>query len=454
MKNLAAVIFLLVMTPALAQKQSVTSLNETLDGLYKTFFHEDGVGCATLIAKNGKIVYQKGFGNANVELNVASAPNSVFRIGSITKQFTAVAILQLYEKGLLHLDDEIQKYIPDYPIQPKKITIKNLLTHTSGIPNLTELNNLEIKHSPYGAEELIDLFKDKPLAFFPGDKYQYSNSNYIILGYLIEKLSVKKYAEYIKSNIFDKTGMTHSYYDNSAQIIRNRANGYDLDTAYNVMNASFLNTTFPYSAGGLLMTVEDYFKWHQALWTNTLIKKESLQEATTPFILNDGTATGYGYGWALGNLLGSKTIEHGGFINGFSCKELYLPQEDILVVVFSNNTFLNIRGIADQAAAIAANKPELKAIPISSKAKKRYTGTYRFSKDDSTTIKIYEEHGQLFLKDSNAPGPWRMHFTSENEFICYEVYPNVHIFKMNVGGTVDHMIIKNFENEVKVMKVK
>lgn len=455
MKNLRFLTLLIVVTTnSIAQNPDINSLHDRLDGLYKTFFQEDGVGCATLISKNGKVIYKKGFGKAAVELNVAAAPNSVFRIGSITKQFTAVAILQLYEQGVLDLNDEIQKYIPDFPLQTKKITIENLLTHTSGIPNLTEIKGLEIKQRPYTVEELIDLFKDKPADFQAGDKYSYTNSGYILLGYIIGKLSGKQYADYIQSNIFEKAGMTNSYYDNSSRIIKNRAHGYDLDTAYNLINASFLNTTFPYSAGGLLMTVEDYFKWHQAVWTNKLIKKETLQKAFTPFKLNDGSFTRYGYGWAFGNLSGSETIEHGGFINGFSCKELYLPKEDILVVVFSNNTFLDIKAIADQAAAMVADKKQFKEISVSSETKRKYIGTYKFSHDDPTTIKIYEDKGQLFLKDSNSPTAWQMHFTAENEFICYEVYPNSHIFSKSKTGDIDFLIIKNFEHETKVMRVR
>jgi CubicO group peptidase (beta-lactamase class C family) len=455
MKNLALLISLYFVTTSLvAQNASIRSLHNRLDGLYKTFFSEDGVGCATLISKKGKIIYQKGFGKADVELNVAASPASIFRIGSITKQFTAIAILQLYEQGLLDLNDEIQKHIPGFPLAIKRITIENLLTHTSGIQNITEIKDLEIKQRPYTVEELIDLFKDKPLDFQAGDKYRYSNSGYILLGSIIEKLSGKKYADYIKSNLFEKIGMKNSYYDNASQIIKNRAHGYDLDTTYNLTNASYLNTTFPYSAGGLLMSVEDYFKWHQALWSYKLIKKETLQKALTPYKLHDGSFTNYGYGWAFEKLLGSETIEHGGFINGFSCKSLYLPKEDILVVIFSNNTFLNIKGMADQAAAIAADKKQFKEIAVSSRTKKKYSGTYKFSQDDPATIKIYEDKGQLFLKDSNSPTAWQMHFTAENEFICYEVYPNTQIFSKSESGEIEFLIIKNFDYQTKVKKVK
>lgn len=423
-----------------------------LDNLYSTFFQKEGVGCATLIAKNGKVIYEKAFGMADIELNLPAGTDHIFRIGSITKQFTAVAILQLYEQGKIDLNDEIQQYVQDFPVYPKKITIRHLLTHTSGIKNLTDMDSLVIKQTPYSAQELIGLFKDKPLDFEPGEKYSYSNSGYILLGCIIEKVSGKTYADYIKTNIFNQLGMADAYYDSSARIIKNRVKGYDLDSAYQLVNAAWLNTTFPYSAGGLIMTVRDYFKWHTGLLTQQLIKKETLQKAWTPFQLNDSTFTKYGYGWTLGEVLGSKTLEHGGHINGFNCKVTYLPQEDILAVTFSAGSFVNSTIINDQAVAIVANKPQLKNIEISTSAMNAYAGTYKFSPNDPTTIKIYNENGQLYLKDSNAATPWKMYFIKENEFICYEVFPNTHLFSKNEKGEVDFLIIKNFDNETKVRR--
>lgn len=423
-----------------------------LDNLYSTFFQKEGVGCATLIAKNGKVIYEKAFGMADIELNLPAVTDHIFRIGSITKQFTAVAILQLYEQGKIDLNDEIQQYVQDFPVYPKKITIRHLLTHTSGIKNLTDMDSLVIKQTPYSAQELIGLFKDKPLDFEPGEKYSYSNSGYILLGCIIEKVSGKTYADYIKTNIFNQLGMADAYYDSSARIIKNRVKGYDLDSAYQLVNAAWLNTTFPYSAGGLIMTVRDYFKWHTGLLTHQLIKKETLQKAWTPFQLNDSTFTKYGYGWTLGEVLGSKTLEHGGHINGFNCKVTYLPQEDILAVTFSAGSFVNSTIINDQAVAIVANKPQLKNIEISTSAMNAYAGTYKFSPNDPTTIKIYNENGQLYLKDSNAATPWKMYFIKENEFICYEVFPNTHLFSKNEKGEVDFLIIKNFDNETKVRR--
>lgn len=433
---------------------SQIKVEKRLDQLFQTFFNNEGVGCATLISQNGKIIYQKGFGNIDIELGIQAKPDNVFRIGSITKQFTAIVILQLYEQGKLDLKDEIQKYFPDFPNHEKAITIENLLTHTSGIKNITEIEGLDTNQSAYSVKELIDLFKDKPLDFLPGEKYRYSNSGYILLGGIIEKISGQKYADYLQSNIFDKLGMTNSFYDNSSTIIKKRAKGYDLDSINHLVNASYLNTTFPYSAGGLVMTTGDYFKWHQAIWNFRLIKKETLQKALTPYKLNDGTFTEYGYGWALGDFFGSQIISHGGSINGFQSKEMYLPKEDILVVVFSNGSFINCNIICDQAAAIASNKKELDIIDVPSSMTNRYIGTYQFMEGDPTTVTIFKKEGKLYLKDSNVPTAWEMHFIKDNEFICYEVFPNTHLMTVNSKGETDGFTIKNHDHETKLIKLK
>lgn len=454
MKILRVLPLLLLATNLFARPQAETGVSNRLDNLYGTFFKKGGVGSAVLVAKGGRIIYEKGFGMADLEESLPVRSDTVFRIGSITKQFTAIAILQLYEQGKLDLNDEIQKYVADFPRYSNNITIENLLTHTSGIKNLTELQGLEIKQTRYSAEELIGLFKGQPLDFQPGEKFRYSNSGYILLGYVIEKVSGKSYADYINSEIFAKLGMSHSFYDDPERIIAHRAKGYELDSSYKLANAAYLNMSFPYSAGGLAMTVEDYLKWYQGLMANRLVRAETLQKALTPFQLNNKTFTNYGYGWAFRDIFGSKAIEHGGRINGFNAKETYLPQQDILVVIFSNGGFVNTDIINDQAVAIVAEKPQVKEMKISAAAKQRYIGQYKFPSDDSTTLNIYNSNGELFLKDSNSPTAWKMHFIKEDEFICYEVFPNTHVFSLNENAEVEALIIKNSGNEIKVKKVK
>ena len=447
-------ILMLLATGAVAKAPPDSGLTRRLDELYETFFQKDGVGCAVLIAQNGKVLYEKAFGMADLENSTPASIDSVFRIGSITKQFTAVAILQLQEQGKLDLSDEIQKYVADFPRHADRITIGNLLSHTSGIPNLTEIPGLSIKQAVYTPAELIALFKDRPLEFRPGSKFSYSNSGYVLLGYVIEKASGESYADYVESHIFNKLGMSNSLYDDPARIVKHRARGYELDGNFRLVNAEYLNTTFPYAAGGLAMTVRDYFTWQQGLKAGRLISAESLRNAVAPFRLNDGSLSNYGYGWGIAKVYGSEAIAHGGRINGFNAKETYLPREDILVVTFSNGGFVNTDIINDQAAAIAADKVEFREVEIPASRRKSMVGTYKFPSDDVTTISIFEKAGHLFLKDSNSPTAWKMHFTKDDEFICYEVFPNTHVFVRNNQGAVEALLIRNFGNEVTVKKVE
>jgi CubicO group peptidase (beta-lactamase class C family) len=239
-------------------------LFEKLDNLFSSQFNSSGIGCVTLISRHGQIIYKKASGMANIEMNVPMSTENILRVGSITKQFTAVSILQLVEKGLISLKDDITKFLPAYPTHGYTITIENLLSHTSGIKDYTEIKGLDIKKSPYSALELIDLFKDQPMDFPPGTKYQYSNSGYIILGYIIEKISGVSYEQYLSSNIFKPSGMDFSFFDNSSSIIKNRVPGYKFSEGV-IMNADFFNASSAFSAGALVMSVEDFFRWHQAL---------------------------------------------------------------------------------------------------------------------------------------------------------------------------------------------
>jgi len=444
---------LLLSTSLPAQSGGEREITRRLDDLYGTFFTKDGVGAEVLVSRHGRVIYEKGFGMADLESGVPVGADTVFRIGSITKQFTSVAILQLAEQGKLDLTDEIQKYVPDFPRAARKITLENLLTHTSGIKNLTELPGLEIRQAPYTAAQLVDLFEALPLDFQPGERFQYSNSNYILLGMVVEQVSGQSYADYVASEIFAKLGMIDSYYDLPAKIIRHRAHGYDLDARFKPANTEYLNMTFPFSAGGLAMTVRDYWKWHQGLTSGRLLREETLRRAWSPARVNDRLSN-YGYGWEMGKVFDSKTIQHGGRINGFNAKETWLPEEDVLIVIFSNGGFVNTDIINDQAAAIAADKPQFREIQPSATARRSYTGTYKFPGSDPTTIQVSEKGGRLFLKDSNAPTAWRMVFTAKDTFVCYEAYPNTHVFTKNEHGEVDALVIRNPGGDVKVIRAR
>src|SRR5947199_5748194 len=238
---------------------------------------------SVLVAQQGKVLLSKGYGSANLEWEIPNSPTTKFRLGSITKQFTAASILLLEEQGKLKLDDPVKKHMSDAPAAWDKVTIFHLLTHTSGIPSFTSFSDYREKESQaMTPEKLVAWFRDKPLDFQPGEKWDYSNSGYVLLGYLIEKISGQSYADFVEQNIFKPLGMKDSGYDSNSAIIAHRAAGY-MPTPKGPVNASFVHMSIPLSAGALYSTTEDLLRWEQGLFGGKLLKAESLQKMTAPF---------------------------------------------------------------------------------------------------------------------------------------------------------------------------
>ena len=384
-----------------AQSLTTKAMNAEFDKLLSAQFKPGETGSAALVAIKGQVIYKKAFGMANLELNVPMQPDMVFRIGSITKQFTAIAILQLMEQGKLSLQDDITKFIPDYPTQAYKITIENLLTHTSGIKSYTsDPGIMKFIKDDFTPEEVIDKFKNLPMEFAPGTKWNYNNSGFFLLGYIIEKASGMKYQDYIEQNLFKPAGMTNSLYGNDRKIIKNRAYPYqtDGDTA---VNADYMSMLLPYSAGSLMSTVEDLYKWNRALLSDKFVKRETLDKAWTEFKLSDGKGTHYGYGWVLSQVQGSLSIEHGGGINGYLTNGIFLPKEDVFVAVFSNNTAKSPDAVSVKMAAIAIGKPyTYTETPIPAGIIDQYPGVYE---DESGNQRLITKQGtELFSQRSGG----------------------------------------------------
>lgn len=306
-----------------------------IDSLLQAKYPDNGPGAAYLISKNGNVIYKKAFGLANLELNVQMKTDNVFKIGSITKQFTAISILILEEKGKLNLNDEITKYIPNYPTNGNKITIHHLLNHTSGIKDYTKVKGLNaISQKDLSPTELIDFSKNEPIDFIPGEKFKYNNSGYVILGHIIEKITGQTYGEFVEEQIFKKLEMKASQYASQRKIIKNRASGYQMSNIYtNRMNFSL---TLSYSAGSLMSTVDDLLKWQEAIKNHLLISKKTTEKAFKNYTLNNGEHTNYGYGWHIKSINNNKTFEHGGAIFGFKSMGVYFPNLDIYVIALSN----------------------------------------------------------------------------------------------------------------------
>ncbi|PTT42022.1 serine hydrolase [Chryseobacterium sp. HMWF028] len=318
-----------------AQLQS-KGYEKKIDSIIQTEFgNKNEPGSVFLIAKNGKNLYRKAFGKANLELNVNMTLDNVFQIGSMTKQFTAIAILMLEQEGKLNVNDPVSKYIKDYP-NGNKITIHHLLTHTSGIKDFTKIKSLSsIAQKDMKPEEMVNFFKNEPVDFAPGEKFDYNNSGYVVLGYIIELVSGTSYEDFIRKNIFDKAGMNHSYYASDRKVIPQRAYGYH-KKEQGFVNKTVISFSIPFSSGSLMSTADDMLKWQQALHQNLLLNSKEIQKAFQKYKLNNGEEFTYGYGWHLKDINGIPDREHGGSVFGFKSMGVYIPGEDIYVIGLSN----------------------------------------------------------------------------------------------------------------------
>jgi D-alanyl-D-alanine carboxypeptidase len=373
---------------------AIENLNILLDATYPP----DGPGAAVIVVQKGQVLHRKGYGLANLELNVPIQPETVFKVGSVTKQFTAVSILMLAEEGKLALSDPIEKFLPGYPTQGHLITIEHLLTHTSGIKSYTDIAEWP---SNFGKDctvaEMIDFFKYKPMDFAPGTRFLYNNSAYFLLGAIIAKVSGGTYEEFLQKRIFDPLGMKHSYGYTAQRLIPGRASGYNkAESGY--QNCAYLSMTHPGGAGVLSSTVDDLALWDAALYTDQLVKPESLNQAWKPYTLKDGSSTHYGYGWAIEEYGGHQWIGHGGGIHGFVCLAARLPQEKVFAAVLSNAT-----GTAKMPEELAFRiilhtlgieivEPQPVTLPTS--ALERLCGVYVVPPNDEHHIVVKE--GKLF----------------------------------------------------------
>lgn len=321
---------------ALATSANAQNFAPKVDSLLQNVFSDkNGPGGVFMIARGGKPIYQKAFGKANLELNTDLTVENIFQLGSMTKQFTAVAILILQEQGKLGIKDPISRYIPDYPLG-NSITIHHLLTHTSGVKDFTKMKSIsQIAEKDLTPKELVDFFKNEPVDFRPGEKFEYNNSGYAILGYIIELVSGKTYQDFIKEHIFEKLDMKNSRYASDREVIANRAYGYHKkETGY--VNKTKISFNIPYSSGSLMSNLSDMLKWQNALTTNLLLNATSTQSAFTTYRLNNGQGFTYGYGWHIKEIDGTPVREHGGSIFGFKTMGVYIPSKDLYVVGFSN----------------------------------------------------------------------------------------------------------------------
>jgi CubicO group peptidase (beta-lactamase class C family) len=415
------------------------SLFQQMDELLSTTYPPEKPGASAIVVKNGQVLLRKGYGLANLELNVAMKPEMVFRLGSITKQFTAVCILMLLEQGFLDLQDEITRFLPDYPTQGRKITIEHLLTHTSGIKSYTDIAEwLTLWRKDMSVDELIAFFKDQPMDFEPGEQFLYNNSGYILLGAIIEKISGIAYADYVQQHIFDRLGMAHSLYDDTARLVPGRVAGYARGVD-GFVNSAYLSMSQPYAAGSLASNVDDLARWDTALYTEILVKQATLDKAFQSYQLKDGELTSYGYGWGIGEYEGHQFIEHGGGINGFTTGATRVPDFHLYAAVLANLEAAtpDPSALAFRLATIGIGKPWVEPTPISISEEEldAYLGVYQINTREE---RIVTREGTRLFSQRTGGARFEVFPIAPDIFFVKEAMDRF-VFTRNATGQVDGM---------------
>lgn len=355
---------------------------------------------SVLVAKDGAVIFERSSGFANVEWQVPNAADTKFRIGSLTKQFTAAAVLLLEERGKLKVEDLIAPLIPSAPESWKNITLHQLLNHTSGIPDFSNLPEQRVRQrSPATPEQIVRTFRDLPLEFEPGEKFKYSNSGYILLAFIIERVSGQSYQAFLRENIFVPLAMKDTGYDSNTTLLPKRAAGY-VSGPGGLANAPYVDMDHPYGAGGLYSTTHDLLRWTTALFGGRVLTATALQKMITPG-RNDNA-----YGLVVGAVKGRKLIRHGGTIEGFSSHLSYDPESKLTVVVLANVYGAAAAALSSQLGALALGEKmvlpgERQEIAVAAATLQRYVGVYRLTPQITNTVRLVD--GRLTTQLSGQP---------------------------------------------------
>lgn len=422
---LMAIVWILAAQASVPAQDKAAKIDELMTA-YNSYRQFNG---AVLVAENGKVIFKKGYGMANMEWNIPIETDTKFRLGSITKQFTSMLILQLVQEGKIKLEGKLTDYLPDYRKDTgDRITIHQLLNHTSGIPSYTGLRNFfqEVSRNPYSVSDFVKQYASGDLEFEPGTKFMYNNSGYFLLGAIVERVTGKSYEQALKERIFDPVGMKNTGYDHYATILARRATGYEKRPG-GFVTAPYLDMSLPYAAGSLFSTVEDLYVWDQALYTDKLLSPQLKELMYKPGMSN------YAYGWVVRKApLGAKDepiaiIEHGGGINGFNTLITRMPDSKNLIVLLNNTGGTKLGEMFQKIAAILFGKPY--------KAPMRDIADVLFAtvteKDVQAAIKQYREL-KATEKDAYDFSEGQLNVVGYQLLRMKRVKDAIEIFKLNV----------------------
>ena len=394
-----------------------------------------------LVSKNGKLVFEKAYGYQDIQNKIENNPNSIFQVGSMTKQFTAAVVLKLAEQHKLSIDDKISKYFPSLN-RGDEITIKNLLTHTSGLSEIFRdtLFLKENKQKHINKEKLLSFFIDKPIYFDPGTQYSYCNSGYILLGLIIEKVSGKSYEQMVMDFILKPLKMTHSGFDFASLKSREKALGYiKFSTTKNISSMPW-DSTFTYSAGSLYSTANDLYLWHQGLQNNKILTKESLAKAYAPFL------EGYGLGCWIDTIYQKRVISHGGNIEGFTSYFGRIEEDDVCVILLNNIYNREIETIGTSVLAILYDQPYhfFDEIKLSAAVLDNYVGNYEINANYH--IKITRTDDRLYVQIQDEP-KFEIVPDKENSFFAKDEDIRIK-FKINPDKTYRLVFYKGLNSKI------
>ncbi|HEX8162645.1 MAG TPA: serine hydrolase [Pyrinomonadaceae bacterium] len=440
---LAAFLFLL---PALAAAQD---LGPKIDEYMQAAVKAERFSGAILVARDGKVVAAKGYGMADLENDVPNTPETKFRLGSITKQFTSASIMLLQERGKLSVRDSVCKYVAPCPEAWQPVTLHHLLSHTAGVPNLTGFPDYQkTKREPASVESVVARFRAMPLDFKPGADWKYSNSGYILLGYVIEKVTGGPYEKFVTESIFEPLKMTSTGYDHADEIIKHRAHGY-APRGERSVNAEYIDMSIPHAAGALYSTVGDLYLWDQALYTDKLLKKQSLDAVYTP-VLRD-----YGYGWNVVKLLNRKAYAHGGGIEGFVTYIVRFPEERATVIVLSNLEGTSASRVGRDLSAIMFGEKyevpvERAVVKVDPKIYDAYAGEYEVA--PGVVLSVTREGDSLMAQPTNQR-KLELFPASETNFFSKVVRVEV-TFVKDAQGRVTNLVVNQGGRQQTAKKIK
>ncbi|HEX5167788.1 MAG TPA: serine hydrolase [Cyclobacteriaceae bacterium] len=428
-----------------------------IDGQYNFLVGKAASGIAVLVSKGGEVIYKKGFGYADIEKKQLIKPDTKFRIGSITKQFTGAAILKLQEEGKISVTDKLSKFLPDFP-RADEVTIHQLLTHISGIHSYTSKPEFIQKvTAPITEEELIAFFKSDPYDFNPGEKWQYNNSAFFLLGHIIGKVSGKPYGDYLKETFFDPLGMTNTGIHSSKLKLENEAKGYTKEnSAYKL--ATNWDMSWAGGAGAIYSTVEDLYKWNEALFNGKVLQEKSLQAGLTPVLLNNGKKpdnASYGYGLGINEYRGQDVVEHNGGLHGFVSQLARYREENVTVVLLTNlsppEVSLNSNTIAEFLLWDKMEKQKANVVNTSvSEDVSQYTGRYDFG--NGAVMIISAENNNLFAQLTGQQ-KFPIFPSGEGEYFWKVVEAKI-AFVKNANGEVEYGNFEQNSNKLRVAKMK